>query len=749
MGYKFLGAHVNSSGGNSPDLIAQWKPPLVTLIDHSDVWHSVKAETPKTIFVGRVVTEQQLDFNDPGMFVSTEVDKYMARILPVATAMGDTIDYWQGENEPILNSVDAMMRYSDFELQRAYALAEGGFKVALGSFGVGHPTKFCYWTYFLDALSAGADLGGVLALHEYGWPTLDTNAEWLLLRHRKVYKGNDQPEDEWGGLPPTLRLPLVITEGGLDGLLSGPEPRGWRVLYGENLPEYHRQLAWYDDELGKDEYVTGVSLYAYDCGGDWETYDHMPDMGAEIAENATPVYRLHSPQPYVHCTDVEPPQPMELGPITPPWLPDEVSGRPVSNRGVHLLPFGHHTHWMTQVDYWMELFVDMGLSWVVLITEGDSVLQEVNGESPIRALLSNGIIPIIRDKVKFPRRFKNMATVGRTVEIYGEYGLKPPWILYNEPFDEREWETDQPPYEEAWTIIADRWMSGAGIVVRLGGVVGFPDGPCFPDNPFERIIDARGLFDDGLAFYTGHHYGKGRPIDYPYDTVSQFGYEACEPNTGLWLPLTPERYSKYLDDYAEDPKWREESVKQINDKRFDLVEFGKTAIDDDTCWRGWEKVAMWSEESLGYVVPMAMTEGGWVPRDRAGTGPNTDIRWPHTTPNKVGVKTLEMFDEISPFFAICPWLVADDAMNPGYTGWPFDAWVGWAYNEKYGWEKPVVHVLKANPPTVFVGNPTEPDPDPDPDPGPDPCPDVSKTMGKLVKTHEKTSSAIEELKDLG
>ena len=65
----------------------------------------------------------------------------------------------------------------------------------------------------------------------------------------------------------------------------------------------------------------------------------------------------------------------------------------------------------------------------------------------------------------------------------------------------------------------------------------------------------------------------------------------------------------------------------------------------------------------------------------------------------VAQKTLAMFDIESPFFSICPWLLADDAMVPaGYVGWPYDAWVGWAYGEDYGAEKPVVQMLQRIPP---------------------------------------------------
>ena len=370
-------------------------------------------------------------------------------------------------------------------------------------------------------------------------------------------------------------------------------------------------------------------------------------------------------------------------------IPLEVSGRRVTNRGVHLQPHGFHGPLMEDLEYWVELLVSMGMSWVVILTESDSVLHNYGTDTtPIEVLLEAGIIPIIRDKNLLPGPFTNMDAVERTVDIYGRYGLKPPWILYNEPFDEREWANGKvPDYEEAWQIIAERWTQGAHIIAGLGGLVGFPDGPGYEENPFERLKGADGgsLFEEGHAFYAGHHYGKNRPRDYPYDAVTRYGAQ-----------LTERAYRRLLDDFADMNSWREESLSEINTRRRELRSQTLTALDDDVCWRGWEQIAQWSLESFGFVVPMAMTEGGWVPRDRPGSGHNTDIRMPLTTPNMVAKRTLQMYDTPSPFFAICPWLLADRDL--GGAGWPFDAWHGWAYSNLYGVKKPVITALQKLPP---------------------------------------------------
>jgi hypothetical protein len=358
----------------------------------------------------------------------------------------------------------------------------------------------------------------------------------------------------------------------------------------------------------------------------------------------------------------------------------------ITNRGVHLQPFGFHGRWLENAKYWVDLMVSMGMSWVVLMTDGDSVRQTVHGLNPLKVLLDAGIIPIIRERKAFPLPFTEQDTVRWTVDLYGHYGLKPFWIIRNEPFDDREWVRQDVP-KNAWDIVMAVWAQAAQFIARSGGYVGFPDGPGYDFNPFESIkaYDCQWIFDKGMGFYAGHHYGKNRPRDYPYDAVTRHGAQ-----------LTEAAYRRLLDDFADERSWWEEPLELINSRRSEHEMATLTPFHDDTCWRGWEKIAHWSLETFGYVVPMAMTEGGWVPRDRPGTGPNTDIRMPHTTPKVVAKKTLQMYDAPSPFFALCSWLLADEDM--GGSGWPYDAWHGWAYSEKYGSKKPVITALQRNPP---------------------------------------------------
>jgi hypothetical protein len=342
--------------------------------------------------------------------------------------------------------------------------------------------------------------------------------------------------------------------------------------------------------------------------------------------------------------------------------------------------------------YWPELLNEMHMTWVVMITDGDSCLEQIDvpgwgRTTPVTFLLDHGIVPIIRDGTDLlPYPFSNVDTVCRLVATYDLYGLRPVVLIANEPWDSREWRNGKVPEKTqegiryVSNLLADRMMA----VYNAGACPGFPDGPSYSYNPWLYLPDSIiEMFQTGRACYAGHHYGKGRPVNYPYDDVTQHGY-----------PITEAEITVMLDDFAGDPQWREETAEQINELRANWADPGKTATEDDVCFLGYERVLHYANQVGIDDLCICLTEGGWVPRDRAGSI-EIDYRWPHTTPKMVAKKTLEMFTVDSPFFAICPWLLASEDM--GASGWVYDAWHTWAYAELYGRQKPVISALKDPP----------------------------------------------------
>ena len=98
------------------------------------------------------------------------------------------------------------------------------------------------------------------------------------MRYRKAYRNYL--------IPARLVVPLVITELGIDGAIQprpGPKGQGWKDFIPfwrqegriTTTPEgfYVEQLAWYDSELQRDDYVIGAAIYALVVHGNWRSFE--------------------------------------------------------------------------------------------------------------------------------------------------------------------------------------------------------------------------------------------------------------------------------------------------------------------------------------------------------------------------------------------------------------------------------------------------------------------------------------------
>jgi len=263
----------------------------------------IKRTSPNTKIIGRIFLPQvELGSMEPIGAARAFVEK----LLP--TAADDRrrahFDGWEAYNEPVPVNAEQMKRLSDFEAERTRLLRERGIRSVIGNFGVGQPPMEL-WEHFLPAMQAAQAYDGWLGLHEYAAPTiyyLSTRADqgrypgvaphdsgWLTLRYRKVY--NEIL------FPAGLAIPLVMTELGVDGLVTdrpGPqEARGWQEFqdywrengYGLWGPgAYVEQLAWYDEAMGHDDYVMGGCIYAMAATGGWETYDILGPVATVLAQ---------------------------------------------------------------------------------------------------------------------------------------------------------------------------------------------------------------------------------------------------------------------------------------------------------------------------------------------------------------------------------------------------------------------------------------------------------------------------------
>jgi len=243
------------------------------------------------------------------------------------------ITYWEGHNEPVWNTEEEMGWYAQLEVERMRLMTDLGLKCVIGNFATGSPA-LALWPAFFPALQAARQHQAILGLHEYScpwmwWmtgkhqldPTADEGDEgWTTLRYRKVYRQHLIPN----GLED---VPLAITECGIDPLVN-PKPPGassgtWRQLgrfwsEHDNEPDkasyYVRQLIWYDEEMQKDAYVIGATIFTWGSfGPPWSDFDVA---GTDVAKGL------------IEHVQADPAKPFEYGVIESEGEGEEPRGEP-------------------------------------------------------------------------------------------------------------------------------------------------------------------------------------------------------------------------------------------------------------------------------------------------------------------------------------------------------------------------------------------------------------------------------------
>lgn len=264
------------------------------LVDDFGIAKDILAIRPDAVVVGRAFTPY-----DP---ISTHFEKHVspaeaARDFLYGSvnqmahiAANPTIQYWEGPNEVVCNSVESMLWYAVFEQARIQMMRDVGKKCVIGNFSTGNP-QLQLWPHFFAALREGEINGAFLGLHEYSWPDMYwmTGAEngvmlgWTTLRYRRVYRDYL--------LPNGISIPLFIGELGVDPATK-PYPPSYAHLsdggafrdgmlrdiwagVGATDPDryYANQLIWYDNEIGQDSYVIGATIYTVGSTDQWRRFD--------------------------------------------------------------------------------------------------------------------------------------------------------------------------------------------------------------------------------------------------------------------------------------------------------------------------------------------------------------------------------------------------------------------------------------------------------------------------------------------
>ena len=285
-----LGAHVLRATADLGEYI-QAGPAVVKFVGDWGVAHGISKDV---LVIGR---KHQADYDAQLQQATGKTPVEAARQFvqdQLATYQSNPrITYWEGHNEPVWNTEEEMGWYAQFEVERMRLMADQGRKCVIGNFATGSP-DLALWPALFPALRAARQYQAILGMHEYSCPwmwwmtgkhQLDPNSDegdegWTTLRYRKIYRRHLIPH----GLG---NVPLAITECGIDPLVSPQPPHAasgtWKQLGSfwaahDNEPDkadyYFRQLTWYDQELQKDDYVIGATIFTWGSfGSPWSDFD--------------------------------------------------------------------------------------------------------------------------------------------------------------------------------------------------------------------------------------------------------------------------------------------------------------------------------------------------------------------------------------------------------------------------------------------------------------------------------------------
>lgn len=245
------GLHVKVLDDDARGVLARTRPALVKTMDHGRDWKRAKAQYDIEFLLGRVHLDDVADLAPTPEGAAEKLWALMAPKIAPHVGVYDAIETpW---NERFVKGGELIGHA--LATRRFCELAhDAGFRVAVGNFNVGTPEPWDLAEVFGIALES-ADY---LSVHEYWLPG---NFLWRYWCGRWKRLLDALPED--------LRLPVIITECGIDGgLEETPRERpdaGWRA-YGMSGDHYAALLDEYWRSL--DERCLGMCVF--NCGDDPE-----------------------------------------------------------------------------------------------------------------------------------------------------------------------------------------------------------------------------------------------------------------------------------------------------------------------------------------------------------------------------------------------------------------------------------------------------------------------------------------------
>lgn len=332
-----------------------------------------------------------------------------------------------------------------------------------------------------------------------------------------------------------------------------------------------------------------------------------------------------------------------------------------SRRGIHwsaavFHPFG------SSLDWWINELVAMNIKWVKLLDDGGGSAKHV-----CQKLVAKDIIPIVRIFRGRPNpgylSDREKATVSELIALGVRY-----LEVNNEPNLQTEWQAGEWQKGGRPDVVMQHWLKDAKAVIKLGGYPAFP-----------ALAQASNDAEQGsIPWYTNAF--KWLKEQAAAEAVEVF-------SNGAWIAVHDGVLNHcYKDDQGE---WHFEYP---YDPICQADQPGKTIMDDDCSLLGHRVPATLLEDHFGLQVPVISTEGGtFVP---TGGWQQWDTRYPGYNYDGHAERTVAMFRWLQAnaeeyYFAMCPWLIANERMGHIDAAWTGNAWY------QVGRDLPVIAAVKA------------------------------------------------------
>lgn len=373
-----------------------------------------------------------------------------------------------------------------------------------------------------------------------------------------------------------------------------------------------------------------------------------------------------------------------------------------NGRGIHWSATVYHPTGR-DLQFWLNELKAMQIKWVKLLDDSGGSSIEL-----CRALLDNGIMPIVRIYRQYPNPGhldgRGVDAVRRLIDVGVRY-----FETNNEPDLPAEWKGGVKPPN--WLdIVVDNFIWDADYILSLGGLPAFPAmGPGSKDNGIVRVIQRgrRDIFERG-AWVAIHNYTLNHPLDYPDDPVNQHGQPLTPEEYEYYRRwqyshLSPEEAAKYgvsRDEYFQFQNWAWDgwTMEMVNRERALKKNPGATVFDDPNCFRGYEVFGQMIYDALGFYVPVISTEAGpcvdWKP----------DTRYPRVSPTTHAEWQMAIYrflqDEAPEwYFTSCTWLIGARPFNDFNPAWERMSWYTHIWDKQFGLngQLPIVQILKDTP----------------------------------------------------